>query len=345
MLTKILASETPASNTGVNATNECHLKCRVDWIQGTFNSKYFIFVKSIVESYVGGGEFKKREIGLANFERAYEHPIGVLIGCGLRLPGLPVDNNYCYLELSGGLLGKFTQRRTRKLIRVLLRKVSFNFTRLDCAIDDYLKRFDLRTIKEAADKHWYTGFGDTCDYRERGRKGSKGGYCNFGNKGKSGGKKQLSFYPKDKESKGKIDAFRTEIRLYRDFAQQAAEHLAMVSVDDWGEIIRGYILGAIDFRKRKDENDKNPKRAPRLRWWKWFATEDALVIVPDGVHRVSSYESKKKFLERIAPTIACVMNAMVKAEGIEQYETWRWTNIFDGEERMNEHHWYIVNSA
>ena len=51
MVAEILTSKTPATNSGVNSEEDSGLKCRVDWLAGTFSAKYLDFVFSIVSSF------------------------------------------------------------------------------------------------------------------------------------------------------------------------------------------------------------------------------------------------------------------------------------------------------
>ena len=51
MVAEILTSKTPVTNSGVNSEEDSGLKCRVDWLGGTFSAKYLDFVFSIVSSF------------------------------------------------------------------------------------------------------------------------------------------------------------------------------------------------------------------------------------------------------------------------------------------------------
>lgn len=339
-----LDCKTPKGITGVNPTPESSLKCRLDWLQGTFKIKYLNIVFILLSQYLGGGEFEERGYGIRYFINSYQHPSGAVIAVGLRRPDGSVDESYCYLELSGVVLGASKVTRTRKLLRVLDKKIHFNCTRIDVNIDDHKRRFSIRTIKSAADRHWHCGFRDTVDFREKGRRGSKGAQVSFGNRGKNGSNKRLVIYDKNLESDGLIDAIRIELSLYRDSANDALKTLAYSPVACWGEIIRGYINGAIDFKKRNSLDDKNPGRRDRPRWWK-FMHDNALVIVPDVPYKISSLEKIKKWVRFIAPTLATLYLGMNKRYGDGAFDDWFCEVLAIGENNMRTKHRDILSSA
>ena len=348
MVAKILASETPTSNTGVNSEleiqEESGLKCRVDYLSVTFNVGYLDLVSKIASSFLDGLPFEKREFGIQYFVESYEHPTGVIIGVGRRRPKLPPDYTLAYLELKGKHLASASMSRVRKLLRVLLGKADANISRIDLTIDDYKKRIDIPEVRTAVRADNFTGFRrKTFDYREIGGDPDCTGYrASLGRRGKSGSGKHWEIYDKDIESGGKIKSIRQELSLYGYRAQQAAHHLAYSPLVSWGEIMRSWICSSVDFIERPEiDNHKALSNCPRLPWWEWFA-EGTFKIEPDVPYKISTIESKIKFLKRIAPTIALVVNAILKKGSYDDLIYELFALCFDGEARFTKYHLHLL---
>ena len=346
MVAEILASETPTSTTGVNSKEDSHLesglKCRVDYLSVTFNVGYLDLVFSLVSSLLGGLPFEKRNFGIQYFLESYRHPTGAIIGVGRRRPYLPPDYTLAYLELKGEHLAPVSMSRIRKLLRVLLGRADANISRIDLTIDDYEKRFGLKEVDEAADNFYFTGFRrSTYDSRKIGVRGYRGRQLIWGNRGKSGSGKRLTMYDKEAESGGKIKSNRIELSLYKYRANQAARHLAFSPLVNWGEIIKSWICSSIDFRERQGEDDKYPGLRPRLDFWKWFA-EGTFRIEPDIPYKISTIEGKIKYIKRIAPTIALVVNAILKRGSYDDLIYELFALCFDGEARFTKYHLHLL---
>lgn len=201
------------SNTGVIPTKRTGLKCRVDWLQGTFPTKYLKSVVSLGERLISKGCFEKQGHGVKYFEDSYKHPTGAVVGRGRRLLTGFVDDELSFIQLSGSVVSLCSARRIRKFMRVVRKKYKFHPTRIDLAIDDYDKGLKLESVVKAGNQHKYTGFGDTFKVEIEGRNASKGFTVIFGKRGSSGGGKRGTFYDKSKESNGLIDAIRIEFSL------------------------------------------------------------------------------------------------------------------------------------
>jgi len=148
-------------------------------------------------------------------------------------------------------------------------------------------------------------------------------------------------YDKEAESGGKIKSNRIELSLYGYRAQQAARHLAFSPLVNWGEIIKSWICSSIDFRERQGEDDKYPSLRPRLDFWEWFA-EGTFRIEPDIPYKISTIEGKIKFLKRIAPTIALVVNAILKKGSYDDLIYELFALCFDGEARFTKYHLHLL---
>ena len=132
------------------------------------------------------------------------------------------------------------------------------------------------------------------------------------------------------------------MNLYGHLAQQAAQHLAYSPLVNWGEIIRSWICSTIDFIRRPDSDDhKALSNCPRLPSWRFFA-EGTFEIVPDIPYKISTIEGKIKFLKRIAPTIALVVNAILKKGSYDDLIYELLALCFDGESRFTKYHLYLL---
>ncbi len=356
------------------------LEFRADWVQGTFHVEKLEEAKRIVVKILGEREefgeekgkeiekklkeenpketveFEERPYGIRYFEKSYRHPSGVIAGVGHRKPGkMLLDNNVAYLEIPGSVLSTMTQSRVRKLMRALQEECKFKCTRVDVAIDDYAKTFDVRTVALAKDKHHYTGFGNTGQHIKNGRNGSLGEMVTFGNRGSRGGGKRICQYDKSIESKGKIDAMRIELSCYKHYAVQLFEHLCAVEVIAWGELIGAWISGAIDFRRRQGEKDKNPGKRRRLGWWakivKGFAQiKPGRTYTPDSIEKVKAW-----LVKQVAPSLAVMAHRMwgEAKEGEDQLREFMYGEfvefmmelLVNGESRFKDKHHYLINSC
>ena len=112
-------------------------------------------------------------------------------------------------------------------------------------------------------------------------------------------------------------------------------------MDCWGDLIFGWINGAIDFRKRKSENDKNPSRRPRLRWWN-SVVKDAVKIKPAVFRPPSDFEDVSDWLfNQVAPSLA--MQFIGRSQKGEEFLDLILQLIRDGEKRLQDrHHWMIT---
>ena len=347
-------NKTPQDNIGVSATadksgeKQLQLEFRVDWLQGTFPSRNLEKVHRFVTMAFGQGEFEERSFGVRYFAKSFRHPSGALSGVGHKIPGGYVDGSLAYLELSGDVLLRVKQSKLRKLMRVLRRKCGFQPTRDDLTIDDFSKTFKIEWVKQAADDFHYVGFRNTVDYREIGRNGDGGKQISFGHRGSKGGGKRLLFYDKCAESDGKIDSHRIELSCYDHYAKQSFDQLCDLPYLCWGDLIGGWISGAIDFRKRQGEKDKNPGRRKRLRWWARLV-KNFPQLKPSREYKPDSLDKLKAwFVKQVAPSVAVFIYAMHDsslAEPDRDFWDFFWSAVVDGESRFRDKHHYLINSC
>lgn len=337
----MIPKKTLKGNTRVRKKKILVRTYRIDWLQGTFPSKYFGKVISTVKRFLGRGDFEELDNGLRYFDRGFRHISGAVMGLG-RSKYLRSDLGY--LELSGSVLLPYKQSRLRSLMRVLRRKYNFKCTRVDLCTDDFSRSLDIRQIKRATDKWHHVGFLDTVKFYEFGIKGSRGLSISFGRRGSSGGGKYLVIYDKGLESEGKIDSIRVELSCYKSYATQSFEQLCDLPYLCWGDIILGWISGSIDFRRRKNNDDTHPSDRPRLPWWKKFVS-DATSIKPSFEYKVDSFEGIKAWLFRqVAPTLCTVMKGLNK-HGLDGFSDFFENLIKNGESRLRDKHRYLIAMA
>ena len=345
-------NKTPKDKIGVSAVRgkkrvkSPELEYRVDWFQGTFRSRYLLKVHKIISDLFGTGyDFEERSFGVRYFARSFRHPSGALSGVGHKIPGGKVNDSLAYVELSGDVIARIKQSDLKKLMsRLHEEKIGFTCTRIDLTIDDFGKSFKISQVKKALDDFHYVGFRNTGEYRQLGRKASRGHYVSFGNRGSKGGGKRIVFYDKSLESEGKIDSMRIELSCYDHYAQQSFTQLAELPYLCWGELIGAWISGAIDFRKRRGENDKNPGRRKRLAWWDRLVKNFSQLKAsrdykPDSLDKV-----KKWMTKQVAPSLAVLMTVMQEND-CEQFWFFFWDLIEDGLKRFRDKHRYLVNSC
>lgn len=365
MISKINDSRTPLGITGVIPTKENGRKAapdlyfRIDWLQGTFPNKYLDKVKKYVDLLLGKGNFRQhsekerkeilkeagkadfgfveRAYGIRYFNRSYVHPSGALIATGRKLPSGEIDESISYLELSGAVCCQVRQSKLRKFMITVRKRVELHPTRLDPCIDDFAKTLDINQIRRAADKHHYLGFGDTVKYHAHGRKGSKGKGISFGRRGSAGGGKYLVIYDKAAQSKGLIDSIRIELSCYKHYAEQLFDQLCDLPYCHWGELIRNWIFGAIDFRARRGKEDKNPGRRKRLSWWAKIM-KNAVPMKPGRLYKPPSIQSLKAWLKhQVSPSLV-----VLKERNEVQFWAFILEMIKDGETRLREKHRWLI---
>ena len=338
---KSINKKTPTSNTGVIPTKRDGLRFHIDWLQGTFPMIRFNKMRYMACKLLGGGKFEKRDTGICLFKHAYEHPLGVIMAHGKIIPkskGL-VDEELAYIQIPGSVLSCVPLVKVKEFIYCAYEFNSFKATRDDLTFDDYTKEIiDLDNIKKAVDKYWFTGFSKkTFKWTEQGVKGFKGKSATFGNRGSKGSGKRVLMYEKTKESDGKVDSNRLEVSLYKNHADQSLKQLAYAPIEEWGEIFIGWISGAIDFRKRQGEEDKNPARRQRVSWWK---------KIVDGVEKIKpdieyASQSLDKTINWVYKQVAPILAALSVGLGSEFMEE----VIKDGKTRFKEKHYWLINCA
>lgn len=347
-----ICTKTPTGNTGVYSTlthspnhlnNKPRLTYRVDWLQGTFPTKYLNKILKFSNLLLGYGEFQERSTGVRYFNTSTVHPGGIIVATGRKIPGGDIDNSLSYIELSGKTLLSIKQSRLRKFMIAIAKKCEFKPTRLDLAIDDFNKSVTFHQLKFAVDNHHYTGFANTVKYHTSGRNASRGWSVSFGNRGSKGGGKYFVIYEKGLESKGKIDSVRTELSCYDHYAIQSFQNLTDLPLALWSELIGGWIKGSINFIHRP-KGCKNPSRCSQLNWWKEL-TDRFTELKPSITYKQSTVSSIKEWLKL---QVSSCLSLVLDLEGRKsQQAMWDyfWELISHGTETYNHRHLYILQNS
>ena len=317
-----------------------NLYFKLDCFHCTFPTKYFGKVRKYLLILLGGGEFNFDET-VRHFEQGWRHPSGAVMAIGhMRETGL-YEREIAYLDLSGSVLSQIKMTRFQKFLRILLKRYEPHPSLVDLAIDDYNKTIDLDYVEQLCDDWQYVGFGNTFKVFHDGRKRSKGHTIQLGNRGKQGGGKRLKIYDKSKESNGLIDAIRFELSLSQHYAVDFFKQLCVVPVDSWHELWGGWFNGSVDFIKRRGEKDKNPGRGERYGWWDLIVADYAK-LKPNREYKEPTIERMVNwFYKQVAPSLAVLMWIMSD----EEFWTFFWHLVFEGESRFKEkHHWFIQSS-
>ncbi len=317
-----------------------NLYFKLDCFHCTFPTKYFNKVQKYLLILLGGGEFNF-DSTVRHFEQGWKHPSGAVMAIGhMRETGL-YERDIAYLDLSGSVLSQIKMTRFQKFIRVLFKKYEPNPSLIDLAVDDYNKTIDLNYVERLCHDWQYVGFGNTFEAYHKGRNNSKGHTLQLGNRGKLGGGKRLKIYDKNVESGGLINAIRIELSLSQHYAKEFFIQLCKFPVECWSQLWKAALNGAINFIRRRGENDKNPGRRERYEWWD-LIVGDSLEFKPSRQFKEPTVERVVTwFYKQVAPSLAVLMWIMSD----EEFWTFFWHLVFYGESRFKEkHHWLIQSS-
>ena len=317
-----------------------NLYFKLDCFHFTFPTKYFDKVQKYLLILLGGGEFNFDET-VRHFQEGWRHPSGAVMAIGvMRETGL-YQREIAYVDLSGSVLSQIKMTRFQKFIRIVFKKYEPNPSLIDLAVDDYNRTINLSYVERLCNDWQYVGFGNTFQAHHKGRNNSKGHTLELGNRGKQGGGKRLKIYDKNTESGGLINAIRIELSLSQHYAREFFLQLCKFPVECWSQLWKAALNGAINFIKRRGENDKNPGRRERYKFWD-LIVGDSLEFKPSREYKEPTVERVVTwFYKQVAPSLAVLMWIMSD----EEFWTFFWHLVFHGESRFKEkHHWLIQSS-
>jgi DNA relaxase NicK len=329
----------PVSNTGVKQTEtEPCVEVGIDWLAGTCHESRVGELQEFLAAFFSD-EFSPGTCGVGFYQQSVRSVLGIVIGL------YPYESSElrqdCYLSIPASVLDTISQESLLTLIKTLSSDFAFHYSRVDLKLDDYGKRITPSIAYETWKAGGISGF-KTHHWHSSGRYGQRSGdTLNLGRRGKNGGGKFLRIYDKGVQSGGKIQATRVELELSgkraREFAQVIV--LACDDLETFREIIRCTICGAVDFVER----DKSGRldRSQRLSWWE-AVIGDAARLRFSPVQVVQSIEKAKSWLaKQVAPTIATVL-ASFNGQTEEWWEFF-WEMVLQGEDRMKQRHYALVN--
>lgn len=217
--------------------------------------------------------------------------------------------------------------------------LGFSCTRVDVKGDDPDQVVTPEEVHAAAER------GEVVGYRRRalvrggevGESEDDGATCYLGLRGKKGSGKFLRTYDKTGESDGAVDAVRWEIEFTKERAREVFDQLANSGTAREFELRCGKFLGGcVDFVNR---TSKHLDRCERLGWW--AAIVEKLGEAKVCVRRApSSVLKMQAWLDRgVAPTLACVVKALVEAgSSVKDAMGYVTRLVRDGGERLSPRH-------
>jgi hypothetical protein len=303
----------------------------IDWLQGTVPSCYRKRLQGLVKSTFGGGFFSALNHGLKFYRQAYQHTCGVILGTDHRIPGSARDRDY--LELSGRVLGLLSIHRLAWFFKGL-RALDFSPTRIDLVLDDFSWSYTPQDVWDAYQAGNISGFRDTGKLIVKGRDATKGLSCTFGNRGRAGSGKRLTFYDKNKESNGSRNCCRLELSFYGDYAAQCFGDLSM-SLSHWPLLFASYISKAVDFIDRSVSGRAD--RCPRLPWWDNLIGQviplcwEPRFVNPELLDRIQNW-----LVKQVSPSFSAIFEIFVYRFGENSFWEFFYSLLFDGESRQND---------
>lgn len=327
------------SNTRPERTDRQGLRVLVDWVSCTF-------------SMTADFEQIQQVLGLAELEMVYndwgrntfkEHIVFSNIIIQRK------DECTYQLSLSGQGCREFEQLSKYtwlELFSILKEFTNCKFTRLDLAIDDFQEHFTVERIRQYLDK----GLCITRleEYEDKKRKKVSTGESVMDSiyLGSMSSRLSINFYDKklerdnkEKESDGSWDSWtRTELRLKREYADQAADMILLYNMD-LGRVAFGLLSKNMRFVKRRG-TDKNIRRREESVWWlNYIGKVEKLKFSLQAPDRTIE-KAKQWFGHAVAPTIAAIQE-----EDPEAFQEWLEEMLEQGKARMNDKHEMMLSQA
>jgi hypothetical protein len=220
---------------------------------------------------------------------------------------------YCLVSIPGKVLSAMNMRDVRELALAAI-LAGLHCTRLDDALDDWGKRLNPIDILDASEKKNYAKFKKsprlvaTCD----------GAWCIYFGSRESA--RSTKIYNKEAESKGRIKAYRLEVKFGSKIAHQVLLEWLMIDPDELGNAweresalyLMRSAVGSIDFIDRENySEEKNLSRIPRLSWWQAFIDLVEGEIYHTAAIPAPSLERTTKWhIRQTMRSLVCVVSAL-----------------------------------
>lgn len=190
-------------------------------------------------------------------------------------PGDGQSQAHLLVSLSGKIMAQIDIKNFWKFCRDVLKPTNFKVTRLDIAIDDYLKRIDEGDVKAAAERGYFAIVKTISPYRTHKSNGVVEGFTWYFGSMKSDN--FARFYDKDVESKGETPTYRLEGQFADEKAHLVWQQWLLIDEESFDEVspqyLAGSVLGLVEFVDRNSGNGKKRReirKQDRLSWWQQF---------------------------------------------------------------------------
>lgn len=327
------------SNTRPERTDRPGLRVLVDWVSCTFSMN-------------ADFEQIQQVLGLPKLEMEYFDWGRNTFKEHVRFSNIIIQrkDEFTYqLSLSGQGCREFetlSKYNWLQLIAILKDFAYCKFTRLDLAIDDFAQHFTVERVRQYLEKGLVVTRLE--EWEDKKRKKIKDGKPVMDSiyLGSINSRLSINFYDKklerdakEQESDGSWDDWtRTELRLKKEYADQAADMILLYDMD-LGKVAFGILSKNIRFVRRKS-SDKNLRRREESVWWLNFIGKvEKLKFSLESPDRTIE-KSKKWHSHSVAPSLAAIKEA-----DPENFETWLQEELEQGKERLNANHYMMIQQA
>lgn len=313
------SKEDPLSNTGSNSqptdVDNCRVEARIDnlsllWVKSSGQSLY-----SVIDDRLGI-KFSKichvgRKIGVV-WDRTWVSPTGTLYSERDTVDG----HIHCRLSISGEDCERNTDVGLRGFARYCARYFNnLRCSRIDIAVDDYMKQLKCSDIVKALEDGNYSGVRSgrvTTNYGEK----INGFTVNLGSRESD---KFIRFYDKFAESGGHINCYRWEVEFKGELAS-ALFNLYLEFPDDNQEYQQKLINYAVSSVKFIDKLDKNTDRCNMLEWWDaWLSRLKCTSLKLRVVRVKTAISAKKNWIQRSVAKSLLMIKMSIGVERLEHF--------------------------
>lgn len=336
-------------NTRPERISKSDLEVLVDWISCTFQVRASF---EEVKQFLGLGELEMEHHNWGR-DTFREH---------LRFSNIIIQRkgDFTYqLSLSGQGCREFETITSLDMISLIAmlkeHTEKCTFTRIDIAIDDFAKRFNVDMVKDYLNEGLFVSRLRDWEERTKKRREQVDEYHGRTIKtmdslyiGSMKSRLSINIYDKklEREAKGQQtdgswdEWTRTELRTKKEYADQIAD-MILLHEYDLGKVAFGILNEKLKFVTRNSKR-KNMRDRPTVQWWARFVGEvDKLKFNLEAPER--TIERSKKWVERsVAPSLAAIRAA---AETPEEFEEFVSEVLANGAKRLNEKHEMMIEQA
>lgn len=219
---------------------------------------------------------------------------------------------HCRLAISGEDCARVTNAKLRGFLRWTKANLwGVKCSRIDIAIDDFLKHLNVSQIEQEIREGNYSGFQKSSVIENFGSKHN--GWTVY--LGSRSGEKMVRIYDKNAESDGKINSIRWETEFKGDTAN-AVYHLLLEFPDDAQKYQAKLIHLAVSCVSFMEKLDKNVSRNQLVEWWSdWLKFLKAVDFKVRVARIKTTIEKKREWVKRsVSKSIAMLKVAMADKE-------------------------------